>query len=76
VTEVITIRQTATEATSAVPSGLRAIIGGARDGAEINRYLYENLVSNLESQIEHWTRKAARQPANRPRHCPDTAHQS
>ncbi len=28
---------------------------------EINRYLYENLVSNVESQIEHWNRKAARQ---------------
>ena len=71
-TEEIPIRQSATEATSAVPSGQQGITGGARDGAErttpeINRYLYENLVSNLESQIEHWNRKAARQPN------PDTA---
>jgi len=72
VTEEIPIRQSATEATSAVPSGQQGITGGARCGAEIrtpefNRYLYENLVSNLESQIEHWNRKAARQPN------PDTA---
>ena len=71
-TEGIPIRQSATEATSAVPSGQQGITGGARCGAEtiaseINRYLYENLVSNLESQIEHWNRKAARQPN------PDTA---
>jgi hypothetical protein len=64
VTEEITIRQTGTEATSAVPSGQQGITRGARCGAEratpeINRYLYENLVSNVESQIEHWTRKAA-----------------
>jgi hypothetical protein len=67
VTEEITIRQTAAEATRAVPSGQQGITGGARCGAErttpeINRYLYQNLVSNLESQIEHWNRKAARQP--------------
>jgi len=66
VTEAITNRQTAAEATNAVPSGQQGITDGARDGAErttqINRYLYENLVSNVESQIEHWTRKAARQP--------------
>jgi len=68
-TEEITIRQTADEATSAVPSGQQGITGGARDGAEIegrtpeiNRYLYENLLSNVEGQIEHWNRKAARQP--------------
>jgi len=72
VTEEIPIRQSATEATSAVPSGQQGITGGARCGAEIrtpefNRYLYENLVSNLESQIEHWNRQAARQPN------PDTA---
>ena len=65
-TEGIPIRQSATEATSAVPSGQQGITGGARCGAErttpeSNRYLYENLVSNVESQIEHWTRKAARQ---------------
>jgi len=57
-TEEIPIRQSATEATSAVPSGQQGITGGARCGAErttpeINRYLYENLVSNVESQIEH-----------------------
>ena len=66
-TEEIPIRQSATEATSAVPSGQQGITGGARDGAErsapeINRYLYENLVGNVENQIEHWTRKAAHQP--------------
>jgi hypothetical protein len=67
VTEEIPIRQSATEATSAVPSGEQGITGGARGGAEretpeINRYLYENLISNLEGQIDHWNRKAARQP--------------
>jgi len=66
VTEEMRVRQTAAKSTSAVPSGQQGITGGARDGAErtpeINRYLYENLVSNLESQIDHWTRKAARQP--------------
>ena len=71
-TEEIRNQQTAAEATSAVPSGQQGITGGARDGAEtttpeVNRYLYENLVSNVESQIEHWTRKAVRQPD------PDTA---
>ncbi len=72
-TEEIRNRQTADEATSAVPSGQQGITGGARCGAErttpeINRYVYENLVSNVESQIEHWNRKAARQPN------PETAH--
>ena len=71
-TEEVRNRQTPAEATSAVPSDQRAIAGGARCGAErtsreINRYLYENLLSNVEGQIEHWTRKAARQPN------PDTA---
>ena len=66
-TEEVRSGQTTAEATSAVPSEQQGITGGARDRAErtrpeINRYLYENLVSNLESQIEHWTRKAARQP--------------
>ena len=66
-TEEIRNRQTAAGATSAAPSPQQGITGGARCGAEtiaseINRYLYENLVSNLESQIEHWNRKAARQP--------------
>jgi len=65
-TEEITVRQTATEARSAVPSGQQGVISGVRCGAErttvqINRYLYENLVSNVECQIEHWNRKAARQ---------------
>ena len=65
-TEKIRNRQTAAESTSAVPSGQQGITGGARDGAEtrtpeINRYLYENLVSNVQGQIEHWTGKAARQ---------------
>jgi hypothetical protein len=67
VTEEIRNRQTAVEATRAVPSGQQADTGGARCGAErstpeINLYLHENLVSNVESQIEHWTRRAARQP--------------
>jgi hypothetical protein len=58
VTEEITIRQTAAEATSAVLPGQQGITGGARRGAErrtpeINVYLCENLVSNVESQIEH-----------------------
>ena len=71
-TDEITIRQTATAEAGAVPSGQQGITGSAHIGAErntpeINRYLYENLVSNVESQIEHWTRKAARQPD------PDTA---
>ena len=78
-TEGIPIRQSATEATSAVPSGQQGITGGARCGAErttpeSNRYLYENLVSNVEGQIEHWNRKAARQA--KPRHCSGTRHQS
>ncbi len=74
-TEEITIRQKAAEATGAVSSGQQGITGGARSGAEteirtpeINRYLYENLVSNVQGQIEHWNRKAARQQSN-----PETA---
>jgi hypothetical protein len=71
VTEEIKNRQTAAEATSVVPWGEQGDTGGARDGAErrtqINRYLYENLVSNVQSQIDHWTRKAA------PQSDPDTA---
>ncbi len=74
-TEEITSRQTADEATSAVPSGQQGITGGARRGAEteirtpeINCYLYENLVSNIQGQIEHWNRKAIRQQQQ-----PDTA---
>jgi hypothetical protein len=67
VTDEIQTRLTASEAMGAVPCGQLADTGGARDGAErttpeVNRYLYENLVSNVESQIEHWTRKAVRQP--------------
>ena len=74
-TEEIPIRQSATEATSAVPSGQQGITGGARCGAEtiaseINRYLYENLVSNLESQIEHWNRRLpVSQTPRLPGHC-------
>ena len=78
-TDEITIRQTATAEAGAVPSGQQGITGSAHIGAErntpeINRYLYENLVSNVEGQIEHWNRKAARQA--KPRHCPGTRHQS
>ena len=62
-TEGIQIEQTRSDGSAAQ----HGITGGARDGAErttpeINRYLYENLVSNLESQIDHWNRKAACQP--------------
>ena len=39
---------------------------------EINRYLYENLVSNVECQIEHWNRKAARREQQQ-QSDPDTA---
>jgi len=67
--EEITSRQPAAEATSAVPFAQQGITGGARSDAEIetrtpeiNRYLFENLVSNVECQIEHWNRKAAREP--------------
>jgi hypothetical protein len=64
VTEEIRARQTAEETRSAVESGQRADTGGARRGAErkarqINRYLYENLVSNVEGQIEYWNRRAS-----------------
>ena len=76
-TEEITIRQQAAGATSSARSGRQGITGGARSGAEIetgrpeiNRYLYENLVSNVECQIEHWNRKAARQQQQSD---PDTA---
>ncbi len=63
-TEEIKTRQTAEETRSAVESGQRADTGGARNGAErkvrqINRYLYENLVSNVEGQIEYWNRRAS-----------------
>ncbi len=64
-TEEITVRHTAAEATSAVSSAQQGITGGDEieiRTPEINRYLYENLVSNVEGQIEHWNRKAARQP--------------
>ena len=65
-TEEITSRQTAEETGSAVESGQRADTGGAHRGAErkarqINRYLYENLVSNVEGQIEYWNRRALRE---------------
>ena len=40
---------------------------------EINRYLYENLVSNVECQIEHWNRKAARREQQQQQSDPDTA---
>jgi hypothetical protein len=67
VNEKITVRQTPAEATSVVPSARQGVTSDARCGAErtraeINRYLYQNLVSNVESQIEHWNRKGARQP--------------
>ncbi len=65
-TEEIRARQTAEETRSAVESGQQADTGGTRRGAErkarqINRYLYENLVSNVEGQIEYWTRRASRE---------------
>ena len=74
-TEEIRNRQTAAGATSAAPSPQQGITGGARCGAEtiaseINRYLYENLVSNLESQIEHWNRRLpVSQTPRLPGHC-------
>ena len=56
---------------SAVLSRQQGITEGARDGAErwkpeINRYLYENLVSNVEGQIDHWNGKAAPQQQPNP----------
>ena len=65
-TEEITIQQTATDATSAVPSCEVGHTACTRNGAErttprFNRYLYENLVSNVEVQIESWIRKAGRE---------------
>ncbi len=65
-TEEIKARQTAGETRSAVESGQRADTGGARRGAErkareLNRYLFENLVSNVEGQIEYWNRRASRE---------------
>ena len=74
ITEEITNRQRADEATSAVSSRQQGITEGARDGAErwkpeINRYLCENLVSNVEGQIDHWDGKAA--PRQQPN--PETA---
>ena len=74
-TEEIRNRQTAAGATSAAPSPQQGITGGARCGAErttpeINRYLYQNLVSNLESQIEHWNRRLpVSQTPRLPGHC-------
>ncbi len=63
-TEEITIRQTSSEGTSAVPSAQEGTTGGARRGAErkINRYLYENLLCHFEGQIECWNRRAVRDP--------------
>jgi hypothetical protein len=66
VTEEITSRQTAAQPTSALPTVQQGDTGGAPCASEtetgtsqINRYLYENLVSNIDGQIEHWNRKAA-----------------
>ena len=69
-TEEITVRQTAEETPSAVPSAQQVFTGGARSGAErttrrFNRYLYENLVSNVECQLESWNRKAGRESNHR-----------
>jgi len=77
-TEEIAIRRRAADAKSPAPPAQQGITGGARSGAEIdtrtpeiNRYLYENLVSNVECQIEHWNRKASRQQQQQSD--PDTA---
>lgn len=74
-TKEITNRQTAVEASGAVPAGQRAITGepSRDDGTErsmprFNRFIYENLLFHIEGQIETWNRKAVRE-AN-----PEAAH--